>query len=83
MAESLYDENFGGSFGNTHIALGSAYKDTYTGKINKLTDQDWENLGFNNSAVHTDIISTEDRTVTATLKNGQKIIVYKSGQFQI
>lgn len=83
MAETLYDENFGGPFGNTHIALGSSYKDTYNGKINKLTDQDWEKLGFNDSAVHTDIISTEDRTVTATLKNGKEIILYQSGQFQI
>jgi aminopeptidase len=83
MAETLYDENFGGSFGNTHIALGSAYKDTYAGKINKLTDHDWNNLGFNDSAVHTDIISTEDRTITATLKSGKEIILYRFGQFQI
>jgi aminopeptidase len=83
MAETLYDENFGGPFGNTHIALGSAYKDTYNAKMNKLSDQDWETLGFNDSAVHTDIISTEDRTVTATLKSGKEIVLYKSGQFQI
>ena len=83
MAETLYDENFGGEFGNTHIALGSAYKDTYSKKMSKLTPKDWQNLGFNDSAVHTDIISTTDRTVTATLKNGKKIILYKSGHFQI
>ncbi|HPT65846.1 MAG TPA: aminopeptidase [Candidatus Woesebacteria bacterium] len=83
MAETLYDENFGGEFGNTHIALGSAYKDTYSKKLDKLTPKDWENLGFNDSAVHTDIIATSDRTVTATLKNGKKIILYKFGQFQI
>jgi len=83
MAETLYDENFGGQFGNTHIALGSSYKDIYVGKMNKLTDKDWENLGFNDSAVHTDIISTEDRIVTATLKNGKEIILYQSGQFQL
>jgi aminopeptidase len=83
MAETLYDENFGGQFGNTHIALGSAYKDTYSKKNNKLTPKDWEDLGFNDSAVHTDIIMTGDRTVTATLKNGKEIILYKSGKFQI
>ncbi|MDD4937416.1 MAG: aminopeptidase [Candidatus Shapirobacteria bacterium] len=83
MAETLYDENFGGSFGNTHIALGSSFKDTYTKKTNKLTNQDWQNLGFNDSAVHTDIISTQDRVVVATLKNSKEIILYKSGQFQI
>jgi aminopeptidase len=83
MAETLYDENFGGPFGNTHIALGSAYKDTFIGKLNKLSPKDWENLGFNDSAVHTDIISTENRVVTATLKSGKKIILYQNGEFKI
>lgn len=83
MAETLYDENFGGQFGNTHIALGSAYKDTYSKKNNKLNQKDWEDLGFNDSAVHTDIIATTDRTVTATLKNGKEIILYQNGEFKI
>ena len=83
MAETLYDENFGGQFGNTHIALGSAYKDTYSKNTSKLKPKDWEDLGFNDSAVHTDIIATSDRTVTATLKNGKTIILYQSGKFQI
>jgi len=83
MAETLYDENFGGQYGNTHIALGSAYKDTYNGKINKLSKQDWDDLGYNDSAVHTDIISTQNRVVTANLKSGKKIILYQDGQFQI
>ena len=83
MAETLYDENFGGSFGNTHIALGSSFKDSYSKKRNKLTAKDWQDLGFNDSAVHTDIIMTGDRTVTATLKNGKEITLYKSGKFQI
>jgi len=82
MAETLYDENFGGEFGNTHIALGSAYKEAYSSK-NKLSPKDWQELGFNDSAVHTDIISTQNRTVTATLKSGKEIILYKDGQFQI
>jgi len=83
MAETLYDENFGGPFGNTHIALGSAYKSTYSKKISKLTDKDWDKLGFNDSPVHTDIIASTDRTVTATLKDGREIILYKSGKFKI
>ena len=83
MAETLYDENFGGPYGNTHIAIGSAYRDTYLGNIKKMTDKDFTNLGFNDSSVHTDIISTENRVVTATLKSGKKIILYRDGQFQI
>ena len=31
MAQTLYDENVGGSFGNTHIALGRSYQDAYDG----------------------------------------------------
>jgi aminopeptidase len=27
MAEILYDENTGGKYGNTHVALGSAFRD--------------------------------------------------------
>jgi len=83
MAETLYDENFGGPFGNTHIALGCAYKETYYGNIRKISDSDFQKLGFNDSAVHTDIISTENRVATATLKSGKKIILYKDGQFKI
>jgi len=83
MAETLYDENFGGPFGNTHIALGSAYKDTFNGKLNKLSPKDWENLGFNDSSVHTDIIATSDRVITATLNSGKKIILYQNGEFKI
>jgi len=83
MAETLYDENFGGDFGNTHIAIGSAYRDTYFGNIKKMSDKDFADLGFNDSAVHTDIISTQNRVVTATLKSGKTVILYKDGQFQI
>ena len=31
MADTLYDENMGGPFGNTHLALGNACQDTYDG----------------------------------------------------
>ncbi|MFT4313428.1 MAG: aminopeptidase, partial [Candidatus Woesearchaeota archaeon] len=81
MAETLFDENVGGPHGNTHIAVGMAYKDSYTGDIQQMKKEDWEALGFNDSAVHTDIVSTENRTVTATLANGEKKIIYKDGKF--
>jgi len=83
MAETLYDENVGGKFGNTHIALGSTYKDSFTGNIPDSTAQDWKERGFNESAIHTDIMSTEDRTVEATLSNGRKVIIYENGQFTV
>ena len=37
MAETLFDENIGGPQGNTHIALGMSYKDTYAGNVSKFT----------------------------------------------
>jgi aminopeptidase len=83
MAEILYDENTGGKFGNTHVALGSAYRDCYIGDIPSVTDAEWEALGYNDSVVHSDVISTTDRTVTAELYNGKKKVIYKNGMFTI
>lgn len=83
MAETLYDENVGGKFGNTHIALGSAYRDCYNGDTSKITEDTWNKIGYNDSVVHTDIVSTTDRTVTATLYDDSKVVIYKNGQFQI
>ena len=81
MAETLFDENISGPYGNTHIALGNSYQDSYTGNPAKVTQAGWAKMGFNNSVVHTDIISTTDRTVTAYLSDGTQKVIYKSGQF--
>jgi aminopeptidase len=83
MAETLYDENMGGRYGNTHIALGSAYREGYLVEPVPTNDDEWAKVGFNNSVVHSDIISTTDRTVTATLKDGTEKVIYKKGQFTI
>lgn len=82
MATTLYDENMGGEYGNTHIALGNAYKDTFTGDPSTVTDEQWAAMGYNSCPkVHTDIISTTDRIVTATLHDGTEKIIYRDGQF--
>lgn len=81
MAETLFDENMGGRYGNSHIALGMSYRDTYAGDVSKLTDKEAQRLGFNDSSVHTDVVSTTDRTVTAHLKNGSTKVIYKDGRF--
>ena len=84
MATTLFDENMGGTFGNTHIALGNAYKDTYTGDMATVSEEQWSQMGYNSCPkVHTDIISTSDRTVTARLRNGTERIIYKDGQFAL
>ena len=81
MAETLFDENMGGRYGNSHIALGMSYRDTYAGDVSKLTDKEAKRLGFNDSSVHTDVVSTTDRTVTAHLKDGKTKVIYKDGKF--
>ncbi len=83
MAETLYDENVGGPQGNTHIALGKSYADTYDGDPAKLKKKDWQKLGFNDSSVHTDMMSTTKREVTARLNDGSERVIYKNGQFTV
>jgi aminopeptidase len=81
MAETLFDENMGGPYGNSHIAVGMAYRDTYAGDVSKLSKKQAEALGYNDSSVHTDMISTTPRTVTAHLKDGTTKVIYKNGMF--
>ncbi len=83
MAETLFDENIGGPEGNTHLALGNSYHDCFAGDPSKMKAKDWAKLGFNDSPVHTDIISTAPRTVTAYMKNGSNKVIYKNGEFQV
>ncbi len=81
MAETLFDENMGGPEGNTHLALGRAYEDTYAGDVSKLSKTESRRLGFNDSSVHTDIISTTRRTVVAELSDGSERVIYEKGMF--
>jgi aminopeptidase len=83
MAETLYDENIGGEFGNTHLAIGMAYRDCYRGDQTKVTKDQWAAMGYNDSPEHTDIISTTDRTVTAILLDGSRKVIYQKGQFTL
>jgi aminopeptidase len=81
MANTLYDENYGGKFGNCHIALGSSYSDTYDGDPRQLTGEIKKKLGFNDSALHWDIVNTEKKRVTAHLEGGGKVVIYENGEF--
>lgn len=83
MAETLYDENMGGPHGNTHLALGKSYHDCYTGDPGTVSAEDWERLGFNDSSVHTDIISTAPRVVVAHVRNGSHKVIYRGGRFTL
>lgn len=83
MAETLFDENMGGPFGNTHLAVGKSYNDTYAGSTVNVPKSLFAKLGYNESAIHVDMISTADRIVTATLAGGSKKVIYQNGQFTI
>jgi aminopeptidase len=82
MANTLYDENYGGKHGNCHVALGSSYTDTYRGRARDLRPELKKQLGFNDSALHWDLVNTEPKRVTAHLKNGGTLTLYEKGQFQ-
>ncbi len=82
MADILYDENFGGKYGNCHVAVGSSYADTFAGAPGNLDKKTKEKLGFNDSSLHWDLINTENKTVTACLKDGSKHVIYEKGQFR-
>jgi len=83
MAETLFDENMGGPFGNTHLAVGKSYHDTYTEPTAGVSSAAFSKLGYNDSVIHVDMVSTTDRTVTATLPGGTKKVIYEKGQFTI
>jgi len=82
MADTLFDENYGGDYGNCHIALGASYSDTFDGNPAKLTKALKKRLGFNDSALHWDLVNTENKTVTAHLKTGKKMVIYEKGMFK-
>jgi len=82
MANTLFDENFGGEQGNCHVAVGASYADTYSGDQSTLDAEKKKELGFNDSALHWDLVNTEQKTVTATLKGGKELVIYKNGEFQ-
>jgi aminopeptidase len=83
MANTLFDENHGGRYGNTHLAVGKAYHDAYSGDRRGLSEEDYDKLGFNSSVEHTDIVATTDRTVTAILEDGSRKVLYEGGEFTL
>jgi len=83
MANTLFDENHGGKFGNCHVALGSSYTEAFDGDKARLTKRLKERLGFNDSALHWDLVNTEKKQVTAHLKGGKSKIIYENGKFLI
>jgi len=81
MAHTLLDENYGGESGNCHIALGGSSAASFAGPAQELTAERQEELGFNISGMHWDLVNTEKKRVTATLAGGGRRAIYEDGQF--
>ncbi len=82
MANTLFDENYGGRYGNCHLAVGASYSDTYDGNPAKLNRGLKKKLGFNDSALHWDFVNTERKRVTAHLIGGGQSVIYDEGVFK-
>jgi aminopeptidase len=82
MADTLFDENYGGQHGNCHVAVGASYTDTFAGDPATMTSTLKRQLGFNDSALHWDLVNTESKVITAHLKTGKRVIIYENGQFR-
>ncbi len=83
MWETLYDENVWWPYWNTHIALGSAYKESFPWDVPAVTTQERSDMWYNTSSIHTDIVSTADRTVVAYLADWREMIIYQDGMFTL
>lgn len=83
LAHTLLDENFGGQWGNCHIALGQSLPGTFSGPPEMLTTELEQALGFNQSGMHWDLVNTGPRRVTAKLPGGEKRLVYEDGEFKV
>lgn len=76
--ETLFDEN-----ASCHIALGRGFKECLQNGEN-LTDEELENIGYNKSKNHVDImIGTNDLQIEAITYDNQNILLFKDGSFNI
>jgi len=76
--ETLFDEN-----ASCHIAVGRGFKECIK-DAEKMTDEQLENIGYNNSKNHVDLmVGTNDLNITATTYDNQEILIFKDGSFNI
>jgi len=76
--ETLYDENAA-----CHIAVGRGFKECLKDSEN-MTDKELEDIGYNNSKNHVDImVGTNDLNITATTYDNKEILIFKNGSFNI
>jgi leucyl aminopeptidase (aminopeptidase T) len=66
-----------------HLALGQAYFNVYPGDGSKLTEQEWEALGYNDSTEHADLVTRGDGLEVTNLTDGRDDVIYKDGEFTV
>lgn len=72
---TLFDENAA-----CHLALGRAYP--CLKNADKLTKEELENIGVNNSIIHVDfMIGTDDLSIVGTTKSDDKVEIFKNGNW--
>ena len=75
---TLFDEN-----ASCHLALGRAYPMNVVGGT-KMTHEELVAVGSNQSMVHSDFMfGSQDLLVEGTQKNGNKVVIFKDGDFVI
>ena len=75
---TLYDEN-----ASCHLALGKAYPTSIKGG-EKMSDEELQRAGVNNSLIHEDfMIGSKDLSIIGETHNGQKIQIFKDGEWAI
>lgn len=73
---NLFDENF-----STHLALGSAYKNTIKSGTN-MNLEELDNKGLNISSEHMDFtIGSEDLSIVIITEDNKEIEIFKDGNF--
>lgn len=75
---TLFDENAA-----CHIAFGNAYPDCVKGAEN-FSGEQYESVGLNASFAHEDfMIGTADLSLVGTTKTGEKVEIFKNGNFAL
>ena len=74
--ETLIDEN-----ASCHFALGASYNECIENGLH-MSEEELLEHGMNQSFAHVDfMVGTSDLSIEATLKNGEKIFIFKNGKY--
>lgn len=75
---TLFDEN-----ASCHLALGNAYSMNIVGGTN-MEEEELKKYGYNVSNIHVDFMfGSSDMEITGTTKTGEKIAIFRKGNFVI